>query len=337
MIRCVALHVVEKICTAVNQFGLRRTYCGRPTCVPDACVDLNDGCIPTQTPASHAKRSVAEIIYPHPNISSFLFNHHHWCGGESKSTGARGQLQQLLSPSSNFVPADIEGINFDAIDEKIYVSASALWASKGLGWCEDTVTIGVPTGQKPTQALRQAQAAARQRMNQHEPDPNNDGEDAELPIEGVPFPICGLWHRSITAIIEAIFRDDPTSKSFHFHPFLHELCPEDGGPPERVYGELFTSQAVINEDTKLQQSPPEGDCKLPCIVAQLMFWSDSMHLAQFRHAKTWPIYLVFGNQLKFMYARPAAHAAHHVAFIPLVCLPQIINAQLSLAYGYIAA
>jgi hypothetical protein len=317
-IRRVTLHVVEKIRTAINRFGLRRTYRGRPTRVPDAHIDPRRCCIPTQTPAPRAEKSVAEIIYPHPNMSSFLFNHHHWCGGETKSTGTRSQLQQLLLPGSNFVPADIEGVNFEAIDEKMYASASAPWAAEGLGWHEDTVTIGVPTGQKPTQASRRAQAAARQRMNQHEPDPNDDGEGPELPVEGVPFPIPGLWHRSITGIIEAVFRDDPASKSFHLHPFLHEFCPEDGRPPERVYGELFTSQAVIDEDARLQRSPPEGDCKLPRVIAELMFWSDSTHLAQFGHAKTWPIYMIFGNQSKFMSTQPAAHAAHHVAFIPSV-------------------
>ncbi|KIK92734.1 hypothetical protein PAXRUDRAFT_146657, partial [Paxillus rubicundulus Ve08.2h10] len=44
-------------------------------------------------------------------------------------------------------------------------------------------------------------------------------------------------------------------------------------------------------------------------------WSDSTQLAQFGHSTTWPIYLFFGNLLKYIHASPALGTSHPVAFI----------------------
>jgi Plavaka transposase len=49
------------------------------------------------------------------------------------------------------------------------------------------------------------------------------------------------------------------------------------------------------------------------IVAALMFWSDSTHLANFGTAKLWPIYLLFGNVSKYICGQPKSGACQHVA------------------------
>ena len=67
--------------TAVNKFGLVRTYHGHPSGVPKSQkLDfLTDNLQPTQDSLAPPnpllkKKSVKDIIHPYPNISSFLFN-----------------------------------------------------------------------------------------------------------------------------------------------------------------------------------------------------------------------------------------------------------------------
>ena len=60
----------------------------------------------------------------------------------------------------------------------------------------------------------------------------------------------------------------------------------------------------------------EQDCKREKVVAALMFWSDSTHLANFGTAKLWPIYLLFGNVSKYIRGQPSSGACQHVAYIP---------------------
>ena len=69
---------------------------------------------------------------------------------------------------------------------------------------------------------------------------------------------------------------------------------------------------------KLQQQPPEVGCTLERVVASLMPWSDSTHLANFGTASLWPLYLFFGNQSKWVRGKPKTASCHHVAYIPKV-------------------
>jgi len=49
-----------------------------------------------------------------------------------------------------------------------------------------------------------------------------------------------------------------------------------------------------------------------------MFYSDATQVAQFGHAKLWPIYLYLANQLKYDCARPDKKGGHTLAFLPSV-------------------
>jgi len=55
-----------------------------------------------------------------------------------------------------------------------------------------------------------------------------------------------------------------------------------------------------------------------------MFWSDSTQLAQFGHAKAWPIYLFFGNLSKYRRASAVLGPCHPVGFIPPVSFYTIV-------------
>ena len=151
-------------------------------------------------------------------------------------------------------------------------------------WQQATVTIDMPTGTR-----------------------NASGN-------GKPFTVPDLHYQSLKAVIISAF-SSPMSCLFHFSPFKR-LCRG-----ERVYDELYTSDAWIQENDKLQQQTNEPGCKLEKVIASLMFWSDSTHLANFGTAKVWPLYLYFGNLSKYLQAMPNADACHHVTYIPSVSPP----------------
>lgn len=89
-------------------------------------------------------------------------------------------------------------------------------------------------------------------------------------------------------------------------------------PPIRVYGETYTANAHIQFHKDVQDSPrPPGDT-MEHVVAAIMLWSDSTHLANFGNAALWPCYLAFGNQSKYTRAKPTSFSSHHLAYIPSV-------------------
>jgi hypothetical protein len=122
----------------------------------------------------------------------------------------------------------------------------------------------------------------------------------------------------LTAVIQAAF-SSPLASHFHLSPFklLHKSPSEP--EEERVFSELYNSDVFIEEHDNVQRvplPPNEPDCKRERVVAALMFWSDSTHLANFGTAKLWPIYLLFGNVSKYIRGQPNSGACQHLAYIP---------------------
>ena len=141
--------------------------------------------------------------------------------------------------------------------------------------------------------------------------------------EGRTFRVPGLLHRKLTSIIQEAF-EGPLAHLYHYSPFkLFQKSPISG-KEERVYGEIFTSDAFLEESESVQRHglvPPEDPgCKREKVVAALMVSSDATMLTQFGVAKGWPIYLMFGNLSKYIRAQPSSGAMHHLAYIPSVSL-----------------
>jgi hypothetical protein len=146
--------------------------------------------------------------------------------------------------------------------------------------------------------------------------------DIQVPsgTSGIPpgtFSVPGLVYRKLTAVIQAAF-SSPLASHFHFSPFkLFHRSPS--GEEERVYSEVYNSDAFIEEHNNVQRAPLPPDqpgCKLEKVIAALMVWSDSTHLANFGTAKLWPIYFLFGNVSKYIHGQPNSGACQHVAYIP---------------------
>ncbi|KAF8546009.1 hypothetical protein OG21DRAFT_1587857, partial [Imleria badia] len=130
------------------------------------------------------------------------------------------------------------------------------------------------------------------------------------------FHVEGLHYRKITEVVKSAF-EEPAAHTFHHTPYKLFWQPDKTHPPERVITELYTSDAMLEEYEKINSKPPEvPGCNLEMVIAAIMLWSDSTHLASFGNATLWPVYLLLGNQSKYTCAKPSSFAAHHLAYIP---------------------
>ncbi|KIK01139.1 hypothetical protein K443DRAFT_99156, partial [Laccaria amethystina LaAM-08-1] len=131
------------------------------------------------------------------------------------------------------------------------------------------------------------------------------------------FSIPGLRYHKIPAVIRAMFAS-PLASKFHLSPFkLFHKAPNS--EEERVFCEVYDSDAFIEENDKIQRVPVPPDdpcCKSEKAVAVIMVWSDATHLANFGTAKLWPIYMLLGNLSKYFRSLPNSGACQHIAYIP---------------------
>ena len=158
-------------------------------------------------------------------------------------------------------------------------------------WHESSVTIDVPDGR---------------------PHRLHEGH-ADVP----QFVVPGLMHRSISDIIRTCW-SSPDAADFQYVPYRQFWSASPSGTEERVYGELYTSEAFNEAHEELQRQMPEPGCSLERVVCALMAFSDSTHLANFGDASLWPLYLYFGNQSKYQRLKPSSGSCHHTAYIPKV-------------------
>jgi hypothetical protein len=137
------------------------------------------------------------------------------------------------------------------------------------------------------------------------------------------FPVPGLLHRNLTSVIQEAFTG-PLSHLLHFSPYkLFHKSPITG-EDERVYSEIYTSDAFLHETEKVhrhgQLPPNDSGCVREKVVAAVMFASDATQLTQFGDTKAWPIYFMPGNLSKYVRAKPDSGGLIHLAYIPVVSI-----------------
>ena len=335
------LHVQDTIRTALNSFGIFHEYPYRPSFDPDASVlvedlanfpchrapgrsdSFDDGSrnMPNTTPPPHdvhPRETSARIApWPFKNMTTWRFMRWLHTGSTTKSEAEASRLVQDVFHAVDFDPNDLVTINvhrenqsLDAADrvslreqesdgEVTSESGGATTAGTSMeggdGWCEATVEIEIPTGAK-------------------------DGSTPRMQRLGVP----GLWHRSLTEIVKSAFVG-PLSEHFHLSPFRRFWKSTVTGTVERLYDELYTSDAWLEAHDKLQKMERSDGCKLERVIAGMMFWSDATHLATFGEAKAWPVYVFFGNLSKYVRWGNGPLACHHVAYIPSVSYMRLWN------------
>ncbi|KAL0564603.1 hypothetical protein V5O48_017441, partial [Marasmius crinis-equi] len=293
----IRLFVRDKMSTSLNPFRLYRHYLHRPSYDPDSVVEPEDLCnrqenfSPADQDKSTTPSSSSKYAPPWPfsNMSKWLVMTWQNSGGSRKSQSETTRLVNEFLLHPEFRLADLVG-GFNAHTEDRKADEAMANASKAgellSQFKKADVTINVPSGQK------------------------------NVPPQ--PFNVPGLYYQDLLSTIQTAFTE-PLGRKFHFSPFrlFHQL--PDSEDVERVYSELYNSDDFIEEHDRVQRlplAPEDHGCKLERVVAGLMFWSDSTHLANFGTAKLWPIYMMFGNLSKYVRSSPTSGACHHVAYIP---------------------
>lgn len=299
-------------------FGLSRTYKNIPSSVPD------DPSAASYIPGySHPEpceelQTNEEIIAPYPNMSSFLFDHHFWTGSTSKSRNDWDALQALIT-SPSFHADDLRGVNLHSIEEDLRGCSSRNNWEQQRGWRKSPLYIRISTGKKQTAQTRRADAAHQARVrNAPCPPPSTKAN-----LDGFPLDVGNLDHRSICEVIHETFSSDLAARSFHYHPYkkTYHSPTDPESPPERVYDEVYTSDAWICEDARIQTiklSDLVPERNLPRSIAAMMVWSDGTVINPFGQNKAWPVYLFFGNQPKREQSALSAGGGRHLAYLPEV-------------------
>ena len=148
-----------------------------------------------------------------------------------------------------------------------------------------------------------------------------------LPCDGIqqseseaPRFIVEVYYRKLLDVIKAALVE-PSAERFHIFPFRAFWQPGPDEAEERIYSEIYTGDRWNEEYTKVHVTNQQGPhCDLEALLVALMIWSDATLLAQFGNAQLWPVYLYIGNQSKYSRAKPSSFAAHHVAYMPKVCV-----------------
>ncbi|KAI6116540.1 hypothetical protein EDD16DRAFT_1708409 [Pisolithus croceorrhizus] len=127
--------------------------------------------------------------------------------------------------------------------------------------------------------------------------------------------IDGIYHHDLTDVIMSAFKDPEFGTTLHMTPFTQHWKTADNCTID-VLLESFRSPEMLDTYKEINALPREPGDDLECVVASLMVWSDSMHLASFSDASMWPFYLFFANQSEYTQCKPSVQACHHIAYIP---------------------
>ncbi|KAJ3716383.1 hypothetical protein C8R42DRAFT_697896 [Lentinula raphanica] len=108
-------------------------------------------------------------------------------------------------------------------------------------------------------------------------------------------------------------------KDVHHRRLTEFWKPSEDEPVQRVISEAYSSNRALELEREVYETLPKpANPNVETVIAWLMLWSDSTHLANFGTASLWPIYMYFGNLSKYTRCKPSSYAAHHIAYIPKI-------------------
>uniref|UniRef100_A0AAD5VJF2 C2H2-type domain-containing protein n=1 Tax=Leucocoprinus birnbaumii TaxID=56174 RepID=A0AAD5VJF2_9AGAR len=294
--RRVTLVVWEYLRTAVNRFGLCDLSNTHSSYRNAQRMPSTYNQLSEEAPGSDKPS-----FWPFPNKSIQLFMSWLNDGNTTKSKSEADRLVRNCILSPDFNPRDMVG--FSAHRENRRMDREGAKSDLRSWFMESSVNIQVPTASPA-------------------PDP---------PIFSIP----GLLHRDLTEVIRNAFSDH-LAHLLHYSPFkLFHKSSSDSSQSQHIYGEVYSSDAFIEEYKHVQRHgelpPDDPHCKREKSVAALMFLSDATQLTDFGNAKAWPIYLMLGNLSKYVRSDVSSGAMHHLAYIP--SLPESFKAFASRLYS----
>jgi hypothetical protein len=291
--------------TEPDEFGLFRSYISCPTYEPDEEIPLESVCDSKAFAVAKvnsdnwwsvfgSRPSPAESVNQNlfaPFLSATVFRLMTWFydGSNMKSVAELDKLVNDVILADDFDKAHLKGFNGARELKRLDEHREHTEFLPKDGWKETPVKIRLPA-----ERVRHA----------------SEGDAPE-------FEVNGVFYRPLIGVIISAFQE-AAAENFHITPFRLFWRRSEDEPAERVISELYNSDAMISEHQKIQAQPREPGCTLETVVAAIMLWSDSTHLANFGTASLWPIYAYFGNQSKYTRGKPTSFAAHHIAYIPSV-------------------
>ena len=307
-----SISIVEKLpdisyTTPPNPFGVYRTYKhGAPSYNPDD--DFSIHCVADNPAFNTVMGSSLRLPNPevpihaqHPfaNQSTFRLMTWYYNGGSMKSLNDLNDLVRDVILMPDFKTEDL--IDFNAVKaanqlDKFQLPLTTPSLDSGPspaledGWIKSSVSIRLPCD-----GFKQTEATAFE------------------------YKLEGLLYRKPLEVIKAAYQEHH-AKQYHLSPYEEYWKPSPDCPPERMYSELYNCDAFLEEHDKIQTTMRQSDSQIEAVIAPLMIWSDATALGKFGNASLWPIYMYFGSQSKYARAKPSSFAAHHLAYIPKVCL-----------------
>jgi hypothetical protein len=302
----------ETVTTDADAFGVYRVFTRKPVYDPlhsnTHCDSDGLSLDPVESGSDSRTRTTPNQGPPHPEIQTTPYYHPfsnptaaaamvaHHSGTPVKSIQETTKMLRIIgSLGSDINPVDL--VNFDGTLEHKRLDAYLASASESVfhredGWLESTVQIRLPLDQ-----TKMPESSA------------------------VEFRVGGVFHRDIIDVISSVYQSDVV-RSFNHVPFKQFWKPSEDSPPERLYGEVFSSRAMLDADEEICKRCQEDDLfsgsDLEAVTVPLLLYSDSTHLANFGTASCWPVYMFFGSQSKYVRDKPTSSACHHIAYMPEV-------------------
>ena len=216
-----------------------------------------------------------------------------WTQGTADGAASLNRLaKNILDP--HFEPAQLKDFNavtaLRQFEKDHFSSKPGSTLKLGDSWKRGKVTIRVPcTGHKQC-------------------------ED-----EAPEFTVDGICYRDAAEVVAKELADPDSFKDIHIRPFEEWWRPTEASDPVRVYSEVYTSDAMLQLEKKLEETlKSTPGPHLETFIVSALLYSDGTNLAQFGHASLWPMYLYIGNASKYIRAQPNSFSAHHIAYLPTV-------------------
>ena len=292
----VILHVRDMMRSTVNVFSLLREYHHCPSydpddhVIPEDLANFNTGDNSTYSDTNDLPHDVHPPPWPFENMSKYLLMNWANSGSSQKTDAEITRLGREVLASPDFKTEELGSFNAHRENQrmdKAFASPSNAPFSCD-GWKEVKVDIHVPVASR----IRPSPPART-------------------------FSVPGLHFRPLVEVIKTAWSEN-VAKQFHLSPFKRIHVHPETKVETRIFDEVYTGDVWIQAHDDLQKQPGEPGCSLEKVIAGLMFWSDSTHLASFGNASAWPVYMYFANQSKYVRAQPSSGACHHVAYIPSV-------------------
>ncbi|KAG2158543.1 uncharacterized protein EDB93DRAFT_1076593 [Suillus bovinus] len=206
-------------------------------------------------------------------------------GSHHKSEGEVSRLVKDVIQANDFDPRDLDGFSLKKSLHAWDNNSGKRTVTFPDDWLETGITLDIPTKSK------------------------------DEPFR--PFNIPGFHYRPLVGVMCSAFADIQ-GNVFHLLPFQCLWKDPLDSHQEYIFDELYTSDSWLAVQDDLQRQPREPGCSLEYIITVLMFFSDATHLANFRMAKAWPLYLYFRNLTKYVRSAPKSGVCYLVGFLPLV-------------------